>query len=109
MHDHASFVWIAALALAMSLAAGVRAADAPPLRLHVDATDIARKLVHATLEVPAAPGDAGFAFLGIVFDDARIARVRISSGSAVPGADDDRRRDVVVMDDFVFGEPHLVQ
>jgi hypothetical protein len=59
--------------------------------------------------VPAAPGDAGFAFLGIVFDDARIARVRISSGSAVPGADDDRRRDVVVMDDFVFGEPQLVQ
>ena len=59
--------------------------------------------------VPAAPGDAGFAFLGVVFDDARIARVRISSGNAVPGADDDRRRDVVVMDDFIFGEPQLVQ
>lgn len=59
--------------------------------------------------VPAAPGDAGFAFLGIVFDDARIARVRISTGNALPGADDDRRRDVVVMDDFLFGEPQLVQ
>jgi hypothetical protein len=59
--------------------------------------------------VPAAPGDAGFAFLGIVFDDARVARVRISSGSAVPGADDVRPRDVVVMDDFIFGEPQLVQ
>jgi hypothetical protein len=59
--------------------------------------------------VPAAPGDAGFAFLGIVFDDARVAKVRISSGSAVPGADDVRPSDVVVMDDFIFGEPQLVQ
>jgi hypothetical protein len=59
--------------------------------------------------VAAAPGDAGFAFLGIVFDDARIARVRISAGNALPGADDDRRRDVVVMDDFLFGEPQLIQ
>jgi hypothetical protein len=59
--------------------------------------------------VAAAPGDGGFAFLGIAFDDARIARVRISTGNAVPGADDDRPRDVVVMDDFIFGEPQLAQ
>jgi hypothetical protein len=59
--------------------------------------------------VPAAPGDAGFAFLGIVFPDARVARVRISAGNAVPGIDDERPRDVVVMDDFIFGEPQLVQ
>ena len=59
--------------------------------------------------VPAAPGNAGFAFLGIAFDDARIARVRISTGNSTPGADDDRPRDVVVMDDFIFGEPQLAQ
>jgi len=59
--------------------------------------------------VPASPGDAGFAFLGITFDDPRVARVRISTGNAVPGADDERPRDVVVMDDFIFGEPQLVQ
>ena len=59
--------------------------------------------------VPASPGDAGFAFLGIAFDDPRVARVRISTGNAVPGADDERPRDVVVMDDFIFGEPQLVQ
>jgi hypothetical protein len=59
--------------------------------------------------VPASPGDAGFAFLGIVFEDARVARVRIRTGNALPGADDGRRRDVVVMDDFIFGEPQLVQ
>lgn len=59
--------------------------------------------------VPAAPGDASFAFFGIVFDDARIARVRISAGNAAPGADDARPRDVVVTDDFIYGEPQLVQ
>ena len=59
--------------------------------------------------VPASPGDAGFAFLGISFDDPRVARVRISTGNAVPGADDERPRDVVVMDDFIFGEPQFVQ
>ena len=59
--------------------------------------------------VPPSPGDAGFAFLGIAFDDARIARVRISTGNAVPGADDERPTDVVVMDDFIFAEPQLVE
>jgi hypothetical protein len=58
--------------------------------------------------VPASPGEATVSFLGIVFDDARIARVRITSGEAAPGADDDES-DVVVMDDFLFGEPQLAQ
>lgn len=59
--------------------------------------------------VPASPGDGGFAFLGIVFEDARVARVRIRSGNALPGADDERPQDVAVMDDFIFGEPQLAQ
>jgi hypothetical protein len=59
--------------------------------------------------VPAAPGDSGFAFLGIAFEDARIARVRITAGNAIPGADDDRLHDVVMMDDFLYGEPRLKQ
>jgi len=54
--------------------------------------------------VPASPGDATISFLGIVFHDARIASVRITTGRAAPGADDDEH-DVVVMDDFLFGEP----
>jgi hypothetical protein len=58
--------------------------------------------------VPASPGDATISFLGIVFDDSRIARVRITTGSAAPGGDDEDR-DVVVMDDFIFGEPQLAQ
>jgi hypothetical protein len=55
--------------------------------------------------VPASPGDGSLSFFGVVFDDARIARVRSTSGDVVPGPDDDRRRDVVVMDDFIYGEP----
>ena len=55
--------------------------------------------------VPALPGDGSLSFLGIVFDDARIARVRVTSGNVAPGPDDRGRRDVVMMDDFLYGEP----
>jgi len=57
--------------------------------------------------VPASPGDAGLSFFGIVLNDARIARVRITAGGAIPGADDSD--DVVVMDDFIYGEPKAIQ
>jgi len=43
--------------------------------------------------------------LGIVFAEPRIARVRITSGDVAPGPDDDREHDVVMMDDFIYGEP----
>jgi hypothetical protein len=55
--------------------------------------------------VPASPGDGSVSFLGIVFDDARIARVRITSGNVAPGPDDGGKKDVVMMDDFFYGEP----
>jgi hypothetical protein len=55
--------------------------------------------------VPASPGDGSLSFFGIVFDDARIARVRITSGDVAPGPDDDAKHDVVMMDDFIYGEP----
>ena len=53
---------------------------------------------------PSSPGDGNLSFFGIVFDDARIASVRITAG-AKPGLDDSRKRDVVMMDDFIYGEP----
>ena len=56
--------------------------------------------------VAASPGDGGVSFLGIVLDDARIARVRITAGGAIPGEDDSL--DVVVMDDFIYGEPKAI-
>ena len=55
--------------------------------------------------VPASPGSGGFSFLGIVFPDARIARVRILAGDVQPGADDGEKTDVVMMDDFIYAEP----
>ena len=54
--------------------------------------------------VPASPGDGNQSFFGIVLDDARIARVRITAG-AIPGADDTTLQDIVMMDDFIYGEP----
>ena len=54
--------------------------------------------------VPASPGDASLSFFGIVFDEALIAGVRIISGDVAPGPNDGRR-DIVVMDDFIYGEP----
>lgn len=58
--------------------------------------------------VPPSPGDGNPTFFGIVFDDAIIARVRITVG-AIPGPDDSRKRDVVMMDDFIYGEPQAIQ
>ena len=55
--------------------------------------------------VPAAPSDGSLSFLGVVFDDARIARVRITSGNVAPGPDDSTEQDIVMMDDFLYSEP----
>jgi len=77
--------------------------------------------------VPAAPGDGSLSFFGIVFDDARIAQVRITSGDVAPGPDDGGKSkavqqppnpfgrrtegasgptlDIVMTDDFIYGEP----
>jgi len=59
--------------------------------------------------IPASPGDKSVSFLGIVFTDARIAKVRITSGDAVPGPNDDEKHDIVMMDDFLYGEPQPIQ
>ena len=59
--------------------------------------------------VPASPGEGSLSFFGIKFDDARIASVRITAGNVAPGPNDDRQHDVVMMDDFIYGEPQLIQ
>jgi hypothetical protein len=59
--------------------------------------------------VPASPGDGSLSFFGIVFDKARIARVKITSGDAAPGPNDDEVHDIVMMDDFLYGEPQPLQ
>jgi hypothetical protein len=67
-----------------------------------------RKLLFSSI-VPASPGTASLSFLGVVFEDARIARVRITTGDKAPGRDDLRGRDIVMMDDFLYGEPQAIQ
>jgi hypothetical protein len=56
--------------------------------------------------VAASPGDGNFSFIGIVFDSASIAHVRITAGGAIPGQDDSL--DAVAMDDFIYGEPKAI-
>jgi len=58
--------------------------------------------------VPASPGDGNQSFFGVKFNDARIARVRITTGDVALGPDDDSSNDLVVMDDFIYGEPKAI-
>jgi hypothetical protein len=58
--------------------------------------------------VTPSPHADGLSFFGIVFPDARIARVQITSGKVAPGPNDDRQHDIVVMDDFIYGEPQAL-
>jgi VPDSG-CTERM motif len=62
-----------------------------------------------TFFVPATPGSETFSFLGILFPDPIIGRVRITSGNFAVGAgitdQNGDLRDVVTMDDFLYGEP----
>jgi len=55
--------------------------------------------------VPASPSDASLSFFGVVFSEPVIARVRITSGYGAPGPNDSPQQDIVVMDDFIYGEP----
>lgn len=61
-----------------------------------------------TFPVPATPGQQTFSFLGVIFNAGeRIARVRITQGGAALGAvvNDLAPADLVVTDNFVFGDP----
>jgi hypothetical protein len=56
--------------------------------------------------VPATSGNESLSFLGVSFDAGEVvARVRIISGNAAPGPDESGNLDLVVMDDFIYGEP----
>jgi hypothetical protein len=59
----------------------------------------------AKLDVPVSPGNETLSFLGVRFREARVAKVLITSGTAIPGQNETDRRDVVAMDDFIYGEP----
>jgi hypothetical protein len=65
-----------------------------------------------TFFVPATTGSETFSFLGISFVDSVIAHVRITSGNFAVGTgvtdQNGDLRDVVTMDDFLYGEPRRV-
>lgn len=62
-----------------------------------------------TFFAPAIGGDETFSFLGVSFTQPVVSRVRITSGNVAPGPgvldQNGNPNDVVVMDDFIFGEP----
>ncbi len=63
-------------------------------------------------QVLATAGDASLSFLGVKFVGAPVAKVRITSGNAVVGPNDITQGgtgDIVVMDDFIYGEPQALR
>ena len=65
----------------------------------------ARNRPLGTFDVPASPGSETLSFLGVRFLDDQVARVRIRSGNRALGPNENPGRDLVVMDDFIYGEP----
>jgi len=55
--------------------------------------------------VPNFGGDETLSFLGVIFGEGRVvSRVRITSGNQILAAGN-TQADLVVMDDFIYGEP----
>jgi hypothetical protein len=75
--------------------------DASSAILYYDADG---KLLYKSA-IASSPGTATLSFFGIIFEDPRIAHVRIFTGRTVPKWGIDPRVDLVVMDDFIYGEP----
>lgn len=58
-----------------------------------------------TWVAPALSGRETLSFLGVRFKRRVVAHVRIRSGNVALGRGEGGRRDIVVMDDFLYGEP----
>ena len=59
-------------------------------------------------DVPASTGNQTFSFFGLTTDGAIIGSVRITTGNAALGPNESPTIDLVVMDDFIYGEPQRV-
>jgi len=67
-----------------------------------------------TVAAPRRSDERGLSFVGALFDAPVVARVRVISGDTPVGPDDNEKgagpkRDVVAMDDFIYGEPRTVR
>jgi hypothetical protein len=58
----------------------------------------------AVRNAPPATGNQTLSFVGVAFDEGRVARVRITSGDHAPDSGI-TTNDTTVLDDFIFGEP----
>jgi hypothetical protein len=58
-----------------------------------------------TFFAPAISGNETFSFLGVDFGTNQVSRVRVVSGNAALGGLEGGSVDLVVMDDFIYGEP----
>jgi hypothetical protein len=74
----------------------------------VEYFDVQGRLLYRSF-APASPGNASVSFVGVVFDEPVIARVRIRSGDSKPGRNEALGRDIVMMDDFIYAEPVEIQ
>ena len=68
--------------------------------------DVNGNLLFSRNVLPAPNRRGGLSFLGVAFDTASVFMVRITSGDRVLKAPN---FDVVVMDDFIYGEPQALQ
>lgn len=64
-------------------------------------------ILFGTYNVPNFAGSETFSFLGVSFTDPTISKVRITTGNTALSAvsNDGGSVDLVVMDDFIYGEP----
>ncbi len=67
--------------------------------------DLSNNLLGTFFE-PTFTGNETFSFLGVLFDQANVSRVRITSGNQILAAGN-TANDLVVMYDFTYGEPRL--
>ena len=67
--------------------------------------DAADTLLQSEFVPVSGTAEEGLSFLGVTFDSAVVRRVRITSGNAALGGVEGDGNDLVVMDDFLYGEP----
>ncbi|MBV1799867.1 PEP-CTERM sorting domain-containing protein [Siccirubricoccus sp. G192] len=67
--------------------------------------DVNNLLLGSFFAPPGLTGSESLSFLGVDFGTAVISRVRITSGNSALGPNEAGGIDLVVMDDFIYGEP----
>lgn len=72
---------------------------------YFDVNNVSLGTFFAPVDVVA---DGGLSFLGVSFGANIVSRVRITNGNAVLGPNETTGIDLVVMDDFIYGEPQRV-